>query len=194
MENLSHFQTESEWIFWKIRNSCLYAVDGTHSIHRGCGIYVWKVHTPPVSPSSYNVKPSIWRYPWKRSLFTHDDRLPSSYSATRRQNLSAAHRQSGHKASASKRQAELSADGGVVKVSRFGMSKRSWKWSAGGRRLGGQINNHQTSFREKGASARMVLQCSQSEREDWESMQTQTNISNGFKDVTGWMVQPCLFH
>lgn len=132
MENLSHFQTESEWIFWKIRNSCLYAVDGTHSIHRGCGIYVWKVHTPPVSPSSYNVKPSIWRYPWKRSLFTHDDRLPSSYSATRRQNLSAAHRQSGHKASASKRQAELSADGGVVKVSRFGTSKRSWKWSAGG--------------------------------------------------------------
>lgn len=38
-------------------------------------------HTPPVSPSSYSVKPSICRYPWKRSLLTHEDRLASSYSA-----------------------------------------------------------------------------------------------------------------
>lgn len=43
------------------------------------------MHTPPVSPSSYSVKPSIWRYPWKRSLFTHDDKLASSYSATQRE-------------------------------------------------------------------------------------------------------------
>lgn len=35
----------------------------------------------PVSPSSYRVKPSIRRYPWKRSLFTQDDKLASSYSA-----------------------------------------------------------------------------------------------------------------
>lgn len=48
------------------------------------------MHTPPVSPSSYNVKPSIWRYPWKRSLFTHDDKLASSYSATQRQKCSEA--------------------------------------------------------------------------------------------------------
>lgn len=40
------------------------------------------MYTPPVSPSSYSVKPSIGRYPWKRSLFTHDDKLASSYSAT----------------------------------------------------------------------------------------------------------------
>lgn len=45
-------------------------------------LYIEKEHTPPVSPSSYNVKPSIWRYPWKRSLFTHNDKLLSSYSAT----------------------------------------------------------------------------------------------------------------
>lgn len=45
------------------------------------------VHTPPVSPSSYRVNPSICRYPWKRSLFTHDDKLASSYSATQRHEI-----------------------------------------------------------------------------------------------------------
>ncbi len=45
------------------------------------------LHTPPVSPSSYSVNPSIWRYPWKRSLFTHDDKLGSSYSATQRDRI-----------------------------------------------------------------------------------------------------------
>lgn len=45
----------------------------------------------PVSPSSYRVKPSIRRYPWKRSLFTQDDKLASSYSATQEEETLHAH-------------------------------------------------------------------------------------------------------
>lgn len=52
------------------------------------------LHTPPVSPSSYSVKPSICRYPRKRSLFTHDDKLASSYSATERDRILQKHKKS----------------------------------------------------------------------------------------------------
>lgn len=145
------------------------------------------MHTPPVSPSSYSVKPSIWRYPWKRSLFTHDDKLASSYSATQRDRILQGQK---HKKSSLtfrtqpiyiKSKAEQHIDAWIVRrsqclspVSSVGNKEQDTRWAFIDR---GQFNNYQTQRAASGRSSEggyfgsETAQWFVTQWADWESIQ-----------------------
>lgn len=152
------------------------------------------MHTAPVSPSSYSVKPSICRYPWKRSLFTHDDKLASSYSATQRerqrQNPSEAqkkaHWHSGHNLSILKAEQNMKA---LTERSQCVPSVRSAADKE--QHIRGLLNNYQKFLWQRAAcgwssdggySGSETAQLIVTQWADWESIQRPNNQSASQKE------------